>query len=114
MGAINNVFGGGNAAKVIGNAYINIGTLEKVYVVKEVAVGTSVAGLYTRTGDGTAASPFDYIETEDDATAQENVTYYEKKDVLGADIRGNIYGGGNNADVTGDSKVKIGKKNEGE
>ncbi len=114
MGAINNVFGGGNAAKVIGNAYINIGTLEEVYVVKEVAVGTSVAGLYTRTGDGTAASPFDYIETEDDATAQENVTYYEKKDVLGADIRGNIYGGGNNADVTGDSKVKIGKKNEGE
>ena len=112
MGAINNVFGGGNAAKVIGNAYINIGTLEEVYVVKEVAVGTSVADLYTRTGDGTAASPFDYIETEDDATALEDVTYYEKKEVLGADIRGNIYGGGNNADVTGDSKVKIGKKNE--
>ena len=26
MGVINNVFGGGNAAKVVGNTYVNIGT----------------------------------------------------------------------------------------
>ena len=30
MGAINNVFGGGNAAKVVGDTYVNIGTLDKV------------------------------------------------------------------------------------
>jgi hypothetical protein len=30
MGAINNVFGGGNAAKVIGDTNVNIGTLDKV------------------------------------------------------------------------------------
>ena len=112
MGAINNVFGGGNAAKVIGSANINIGTLEEVYVVKEVAVGTSVTGLYTRSGAGTTNSPFVY--TDATGTAQEGMTYYEKKNVLGADIRGNVYGGGNNAEVTGDSKVKIGKRNEGE
>ena len=41
--------------------------------------------------DGTKAS----------GVADENVTYYEKKEVLGVDIRGNIYGGGNNAKVTG-------------
>jgi len=33
-----------------------------------------------------------------------------KKPVLGADIRGNVYGGGNNAAVTGDPKVVIGQK----
>jgi hypothetical protein len=32
--------------------------------------------------------------------------------VQGADIRGNIYGGGNNAEVTGDTHVQIGKKAE--
>ena len=26
------------------------------------------------------------------------------------DIRGNVYGGGNNADVTGNTNVQIGKK----
>ena len=112
MGAINNVFGGGNAAKVIGSANINIGTLDEVYVVKEVAVGTSVTGLYLRSGAGTTNSPFVY--TDATGTAQEGTTYYEKKNVLGADIRGNVYGGGNNAEVTGDSKVRIGKRNEGE
>jgi hypothetical protein len=32
------------------------------------------------------------------------------KPVVGADIRGNVYGGGNQADVTGDTNVNIGKK----
>ena len=104
MGAINNVFGGGNAAKVIGNANINIGTLEEVYVVKEVTVGEDVGSFFTRNDDGTYSAAT--------GTAVEGTTYYEKKDVLGADIRGNVYGGGNNAEVTGDAKVKIGKKNE--
>jgi len=112
MGAISNVFGGGNEAKVIGNTNINIGTIEKVYVVKEVSVGDDVDGLYTRSGAGTTASPFVYAEAT--GTAADGTIYYEMLDVLGADIRGNVYGGGNNAEVTGDSKVKIGKEEEGE
>lgn len=32
--------------------------------------------------------------------------------VDGADIRGNVYGGGNNAEVTGNTNVQIGKKTE--
>ena len=67
-----------------------------------------MAGLYTRSGAGTTASPFEYTDAA--GTAQADTTYYEKQDVLGVDIRGNVYGGGNNAEVTGDSKVKIGKK----
>ncbi len=81
-------------------------------MVKEVAVDASVIGLYTRSGAGTEASPFIYTDAEGTASADD--TYYEKKIVQGVDIRGNVYGGGNNAVVTGDAKVKIGKKEEGE
>ncbi len=111
MGAIHTVFGGGNAAKVMGNTTVNIATQAEVYIVKEVTAGEALPeGCYTRSGAGTTADPFVY--TTATGTASADVTYYEKKDVLGVDIRGNVYGGGNNAEVTGDAKVKIGKKNE--
>ena len=102
MGAIHTVFGGGNAAKVMGNTTVNIGTLEEVYIVKEVATGDPVSGYYTRDSNGEyhAAS----------GAAQDGTTYYEKKTVLGADIRENVYGGGNAAEVTGNTNVQIGKK----
>lgn len=103
MGAISNVFGGGNAAKVIGNTTVNIGTLEEVYVVKEVAAGADLPeGCYIRNNDGTYSAAT--------GTASADVTYYEKKTVQGVDIRGNVYGGGNNAEVTGNTNVQIGKK----
>ena len=109
MGAISEVFGGGNAAKVIGNTTVNIATAAEVYIVKEVtADATLPEGCYTRSGEGTTASPFVY--TPASGTASATVTYYEKKDVLGVDIRGNVYGGGNNAEVTGNTDVNIGKK----
>ena len=101
MGGIHTVFGGGNAAKVMGNTTVNIATLSDVYIMKQVTVGDDVSSLYIRNNDGT------YSEAS--GTAQENVTYYEKKDVLGVDIRGNVYGGGNNAEVTGNTNVVIGK-----
>ena len=82
IGAINNVYGGGNAAKVVGNTTVNIGTEA------------------TQT----------YVSIDDDpATTEVNETI---KTVVGADIRGNVYGGGNNAEVTGNTNVFIGKKNE--
>ena len=82
MGVIGNVFGGGNAAKVIGNTNVNIGT----------------------EATQTFVSIDDNPETTD---VNENV-----KTVVGADIRGNVFGGGNNAVVTGDTNVNIGKKVE--
>ena len=84
IGAINNVFGGGNAAKVIGNTNVNIGT-------KSVET---------------------YVSIDDDAATadvKENV-----KAVTGADIRGNVYGGGNNAEVTGNTNVTIGQEKKTE
>ena len=81
-------------------------------MVKDVTVGASVEGLYTRSGAGTVASPYKYTAATGTAVAE--TTYYEEKDVvknvIGADIRGNVYGGGNNAEVTGDTNVNIGKK----
>ena len=111
MGAIHTVFGGGNAAKVMGNTTVNIATQEEVYIVKEVTAGETLpAGCYTRSGAGTTADPFVYSTVT--GTASADVTYYEKKEVLGVDIRDNIYGGGNNAEVTGNTNVNIGKKVE--
>ena len=113
-GAIQDVFGGGNAAKVIGNPTVNIGTEagEEVYVEVKVPVNPvpeSVENLYTRSGAGTSDSPYAY--TKASGTAVAGTTYYLKT-AKAVDIRGNVYGGGNNAEVTGDTKVVIGKKAE--
>ena len=78
---------------------------------KQVTAGEALPeDCYTRSGAGTTDDPFVY--TSATGTASADVTYYEKKDVLGVDIRGNVYGGGNEAEVTGDTNVNIGKKSE--
>ncbi len=83
MGVIGNVFGGGNAAKVIGNTNVMIGT--------------------------EAEQEMESLKTTDATTGTVTVV---KKPVLGADIQGNVYGAGNNAEVTGHTNVVIGKKAE--
>ena len=82
MGVIGNVFGGGNAAPVIGNPRVEVGTAAKQKMLS--------------------------LQTKDAAGTVHEV----EKDVLGADIRGNVYGGGNNAAVTGDPKVVIGQRKD--
>ena len=111
IGAINDVFGGGNAAAVIGNPTVNIGTEagEEVYVEVEVNAGDDVTDLYLRTGAGTTEDPYAY--TSATGTAVTGTTFYLKT-TKAVDIRGNVYGGGNNADVQGDTNVVIGKKAE--
>jgi len=79
MGVIGNIFGGGNAAEVIGNTHVNIGLGDPHH------------------NDATKAK---VKFVSNDAI----------KEVVGADIRGNVYGGGNNAVVTGDTNVVIGKE----
>jgi hypothetical protein len=103
-GYIGNIFGGGNEAAVIGNPTANIGTEagEEEYVAVEVKAGDNVSGYYTRNeASYTAAS----------GTAVDGTTYYLKTHKA-ADIRGNVFGGGNNAPVTGNTNVVIGKKAE--
>jgi len=106
IGAINNVFGGGNAAPVQGDTQVNIGTAvgEDVYLVKAFKTGDTLPNeCYTKNGNN---------YTEATGTAQEGKTYYRKYPVVGVDIRGNVYGGGNNAAVTGNTNVNIGKRVE--
>ena len=112
MGAIGNIYGGGNAAEVQGDTHVNIGTDTEVYVVRpDLTVTDKVKGFYTRSWDS-ATKTYDYTLIEDaDKTAEEGVNYYQKRDVAGADIRGNVYGGGNEAEVTGSTNVVVGKSN---
>ena len=111
IGVINNVFGGGNAAKVIGDTHVNIGTLDKVYEVAKPAPTASdfASGTYfVLDGEGTPSNPYKYVSAGTMFDA--DTTYYVEKDVIGVDIRGNVYGGGNNAEVTGNTNVQIGKE----
>ena len=106
IGAINNVFGGGNAAEVDGSTYVNIGTGEETkYTEILVKAGADVSSFYTlnaATGEYSKAS----------GTAVDGTKYYMKYEPTGADIRGNVYGGGNQAEVTGNTNVVIGKSAE--
>ena len=107
IGVIGDVFGGGNAAQVMGNTSVNIGTAvgENVYLVKAFKTGDDLpAECYTKSGNN-------YVKATG-GKAVEGTTYYRKYPVVGVDIRGNVYGGGNNAEVTGNTNVVIGKKNE--
>lgn len=106
IGAIQDVFGGGNAAEVIGNPKVNVGTEagDEVYVAVTPATGTDVTSYFVRSGEEGA-----YTYSAATGTADGNATYYQKQTVS-VDIRGNVYGGGNNAVVTGNTEVVIGKK----
>ncbi|MBO4463228.1 MAG: chitobiase/beta-hexosaminidase C-terminal domain-containing protein [Prevotella sp.] len=91
IGAIGNVFGGGNLAEIIGDATVNIGTEKKIYFKTEPAhLGASA---YTQMTSG------DYVGL------------YEAT-VEGAIIKGSVYGGGNEADITGNTQVNICAKEE--
>ena len=91
IGAIYNVYGGGNAAEVIGTPHVNVGTMvgEPITLVSK-----SIEDV-----EGKTSADADWIPT------------YEMATVEGVDIRGNVFGGGNAAEVTGDTKVVIGKNN---
>ena len=110
IGAIGTVFGGGNAAAVTGNTSVNVGTKEYEYItVPDIAVGDDVSSYYTRSGTGTTDNPYVYTATGASSIAVAGTTYFERKTVLGVDIRGNVFGGGNQAKVTGNTNVVVGR-----
>lgn len=115
-GEIGTIFGGGNAAKVIGNTTINIGDQSEVEMhslsaikerieaiedpqEKKLIMGGIVFELsddnksikYTVQGQNTPAMTQPIIQT-----------------VNGATITSNVYGGGNQADVTGGTTITLG------
>jgi hypothetical protein len=97
IGAIQDVFGGGNAAAVIGTPHVEIGT----------AVGDNVVFATPKKKTVTTGDGPDAVTTEE-ATTDADRTHK----VEGVDIRGNVFGGGNNATVTGNTEVQIGRRAE--
>ena len=86
LGSIGDVYGGGKEANVFGKATVNIGTTTTVALVTEPThLGAS----------GTAY------------TQNETTNLYEV-DVQGANLTGNVYGGGKQADINGDTEVNVG------
>ena len=74
------------------------------YTEVSVEAGADVSGYYTRSGEEGS-----YVYTPVNA-AEEGKVYCLR--VEGVDIRGNVYGGGNAAKVTGNTNVVVGKKTE--
>jgi len=127
---IDKVFGGGlgSGATVYGNPTVNINQIYgKAYVdndptkdytatattlgvIGEVFGGGNEANVVgnTNVNIGTKDKVKLHVRVKDDGTYEMS----EDKTVVGANITGNVYGGGNEAEVTGDTNVNIGKKSE--
>ncbi|MBQ9204361.1 MAG: hypothetical protein IJ155_08985 [Prevotella sp.] len=101
IGGINTVFGGGNAAPVDGSTHVSIGT----EIDNDVVFKSPLTKTVQTAGEDTPNDDSDDVYEEQDTTDAERT-----HKVKGVDIRGNVYGGGNNAEVTGDTDVVIGKK----
>ena len=99
IGTIGNVYGGGYEGAVKGNTKINIGTETTVSILKRNESGVIVdeAGNAIYDGNGKLIKG-------------KTVVYDSTNDALGAHITGNVYGGGENGDVTGTTSVYIGTK----
>ena len=113
-GVIDTVYGGGNSAQVIGDTYIYIGQRQGLNTQLK-----SMNALYENVGETgktkyhikaerailQAAQAIKYTNIDDPTKA---VTVPKAPMVNGATIQGNIYGGGNNADVTGNTHIQLG------
>ncbi len=86
IGTIGNIYGGGDQGNIIGNATVNIGNKTKI---DHLVYNTQI-------NEGTQENP----KWVNKYTTQEF-------DVIGANITGDVYGGGNKADVTGNTFVNI-------
>ena len=103
LGVIGEVYGGGNAAKVDGNTTVNIGTEEDVVLQSLLNDERSNVTEATKTVQGAnikAVASFIPYSTVLDAAGN-------PKSYSGT---GNVYGGGNQADVTGKTNVVIGRE----
>lgn len=94
VGLIGNIYGGGNQGIVRGNSTVNIATETTVdFKTEPTSLGTKATGEQTLETEGVA-----YIENLDGTF---------KTKVLGARIRGDIFGGGHDANVNGNTTVNI-------
>ena len=100
IGVIDTVFGGGNEAIVVGETYVNVGT-ESTVTVRDVT--KAVYDVISSQIDGIEDPGF--AQGDGDAVTKDLTITVE-----GANITGNIYGGGNNANVTGGTHIQLGPR----
>ena len=95
IGTIGNVFGGGKQGIVKGNTQVNINSAAKVYIMKRNGSGQV---LDTNGNPITTASG-------QNIPAGITIDCTDAHDTKGAHIIGNVFGGGENADVTGSERA---------
>jgi len=96
LGTVGNIYGGGNAAKVDGNTNVNIGTANEVTFV---STDGTTSWSATKTVEGANVQPVTVTIPKEIAGTTNDVIYTGD---------GNVFGGGNNAEVTGTTNVTIG------
>ncbi len=94
LGIVGEVYGGGNAAAVIGNTNVNIGSVDTVEFY------SAEAGQTTQTVLGANIQEVDVTIPKAILGGDNDVVYHGS---------GNVYGGGNAAEVTGSTNVVIGQ-----
>ena len=119
-GEIETVYGGGNEAKVIGSTTVLIGDS-----LNTKATIRSMDNLYNNVGtNGLKRSNIKMVRTEQNNVKKVTYTVVDsegnpiadkqpltveiKQNVNGVTITGNVYGGGNQADVTGSTYIQLG------
>ena len=102
IGVIGTIFGGGNDAEVVGDTHVNIGTQSTV------TVHNVSKDVYTKITQNNARP--DITDPGFNANDAADVTKDLTIQVEGVNITGNVYGGGNNANVTGKTNVQIGQE----
>ena len=116
-GVIGTIFGGGKKANVIGDTYIFIADSSSVSMqslkdlkakINNPSSGSNSTITFGVTGSGSNES----ITYTVSGASEPSLTEPIIQTVKGATINGNIYGGGNEADITGSSNIKIGQKSE--
>ena len=118
-GTIGTVFGGGNLAEVDGNTNVLIGDKKGSPVLLQSMVDlygslpdngkkNSVILVEKTTLDGKDAISYTPYDEQDQPLTGQALTEKNEQPVKGATITGNVYGGGNNAPVTGKATVQIG------
>ena len=119
-GQINTVFGGGNLALVEGNTTILIGdsldlsvklkSMDKLYN-SIPSNGIKRGNIKEEKSLNNGVKTITYTVVDQDGNpveGKEPLTITIEQTIYGAIITGNVYGGGNNADVTGTTHIQVG------
>ena len=121
-GQINTVFGGGNLALVEGNTTILIGdsldhsvklkSMDKLYnSIPSTGIKRGNIKEEKSINDGVKTITYTVVDQDGNPVeGKEPLTVTIEQTIYGAIITGNVYGGGNNADVTGNTNIQIGPK----